>query len=164
PLRGTAMRRSPLLFLPFVIALCLPALAGAQKVDVVSDVEGQPLAENIKRLLSTLDFLGSPLSKEATDALQAAAAGRDAGKLQKLLDPHVLLQVAINPESRVKVARGQADAVLQQHGFTPVIVKVVNESTVKKALHIQSPQAGPRQKTDYSKRTTPKDAEIKNRF
>src|SRR5262245_7936490 len=107
------MRRSHLLFLPFVFALCMPSFAGAQKVEVVGDVEGQPLAENVKRLLSTLDFLGSTLGKEASDALQAAAEARDAGQLQKLLDRHVLLQVSINPESRVKVARGPADAGLQ---------------------------------------------------
>src|SRR6185437_10359001 len=50
--------------------------------------------------------------------------------------------VGINPESRVKVTRGPAPANLQQGGFTPVLVKVVNQSTVTKRLRIVSPQAG----------------------
>src|SRR5207237_1375303 len=76
-------------------------------------------------------------------ALQAACADRDAAGIQRLLDPHVLLAVSINPEARVKVARGPAPAVLQQAGYTPVLVKVVNEGTVTKALRVRSPQAGP---------------------
>jgi hypothetical protein len=63
--------------------------------------------------------------------------------MQRLFDPHVLLVVSLNPEVRVKAARGPAKAVLQQAGYTPVLLKVINESTVTKALRISSPQAGP---------------------
>ena len=42
--------------------------------------------------------------------------------------PQVLLAVTINPEERVKVGRGPAAAVLQQGGYTPVLVKVINEA------------------------------------
>lgn len=45
-------------------------------------------------------------------------------------------------KSRVKVSRGPAPARLQQHGFRPALVKVVNESTITKKLRIISPQAG----------------------
>src|SRR5262249_44259568 len=41
------------------------------------------------------------------------------------------------------VARGPGPTTLQQGGYTPVLVKVVNDSTVKKALSISSPQSGP---------------------
>ena len=75
-------------------------------------VEGQPLAANINRLLQALDMLGAPLSNEMTTALTAAAKARDAAKLQALLDPRVLFVVSINPESRVKVERGPAPALL----------------------------------------------------
>src|SRR5262249_54468986 len=54
-----------------------------------------------------------------------------------------LLVVTLNPESRVKVSRGPAQVTLQQGGFTPVVVKVINDSAVTKALRITSPQAGP---------------------
>src|SRR4051812_9724686 len=68
-------------------------------------VEGQPLAANITRLLQALEFLGTPLPKETTQALEAAAKERDAAKLQRLLDPHVLVHVSLTPEARVKAAR-----------------------------------------------------------
>jgi hypothetical protein len=162
------MRRLTLL----AILLLFPALARADKLDIVTDVEGQPLGQNATRLLQALDFLGTPLAKETAEAVEEAAKARDAAKIQKLLDPHVLLAVNINPESRVKVARGPADAALQQHGFTPVVVKIVNDSTVKSALRATSPQSGPRQKTDYNgviaeikkkidaKKITPKEGEL----
>ena len=55
----------------------------------------------------------------------------------------MLLAVHINPEARVKVARGPAPAVLQQAGYTPVLVKIVNESGGTQRLRIGSPQSGP---------------------
>ena len=51
--------------------------------------------------------------------------------------------VTLNPESRVKAARGPAAPTLQQGGYVPVLIKVVNDSTVKKTLNITSQQAGP---------------------
>ena len=106
-------------------------------------VEGQPLAANVNRVLQALDTLGSPLPNETLESLVRAAMARDAAQLQKLLDPHVLFVVSLNPESRVKVQRGPAPVVLQQAGYTPVLVKILNESTVTKRLRIVSPQAGP---------------------
>ena len=114
----------------------------ADKLEVQS-VEGQPLGENAKRLLDALDFLGAPLPEDTADAVRAAAKDRDAKKLQQLLDPHVLVQVTVNPESRVKVARGPSSAQLQQNGFVPVLLKVVNEAGVKSKLNVTSPQSGP---------------------
>jgi hypothetical protein len=137
------MPRSRHVILALGLALVVPAAARAQKVEVVADVEGQPLAENVKRLLTALEFLGSPLAEKTSGALKQAAEARDAQKLQQLLDPHVLVGVGINPEARVKVGRGPAEALLQQHGFTPVLIKIVNESTVKKSMRLLSPQAGP---------------------
>jgi hypothetical protein len=116
--------------------------ARAQKLDSV-EVEGQPLAGNAQRLLDALQFLGAPLPSETAAALQAAAKARDAGKIQELLDPHVLIVVTLNPESRVKAVRGPAAATLQQGGFVPLLIKVVNDSTVQQALRISSPQSGP---------------------
>lgn len=107
------------------------------------DVEGQPLAANVTRVLQALDMFGSPLPKEQTAALQEAAKNRDAKKLQELLDPHVLVQVTINPESRVQAARGPATVALQQGGYTPILLKIVNDGGATKALRISSPQAGP---------------------
>src|SRR5262249_30987325 len=124
-------------------ALALPAALFAQKLEVIDGVEGQPLGENATRLVKALEQLGTPLPKDLAKAVNDAAAARDAAAIQNLLDPHVLIQVSLNPESRVKAARGPADAVLQQYGVTPVILKIANDSTVKKSLAISSPQAGP---------------------
>jgi hypothetical protein len=119
-----------------------PQTPGAD-IPRVDDVEGQPLAANGQRLLKALDFLGAPLPAETTEPLQKALADKDARRIQVLLDQRVLFVVTINPEARVKVAKGPGSTVLQQAGWTPVLVKVINDSTVKKQLKILSDQAGP---------------------
>jgi hypothetical protein len=105
--------------------------------------DGQPLAANIDRLDQALEYLGAPLPSAMRDAIKRAGQARDARALQQLLDPRVLLVVQINPEARVKLGRGPASAEIQQAGYTPVIVKVVNESGGTGRLHIGSPQSGP---------------------
>jgi hypothetical protein len=132
-----------------LVLTSLPVAGWGQHLDINGDVEGQPLGQNVLRLIQAAEFLGSSFPEATVAALRQAAEQRDARRLQQLLDPHVLLTVHINPESRVKVGRGPAEASLQQGGFTPVIVKVVNEAAVKKGLRISSPQAGPRHKVDY---------------
>lgn len=133
-----------LLIAPLCAALgCLaagPALA--QQPDWVA-VEGQPLAANVQRLQQAMELAGTPLDTATQKALKAALAAEDARKIQAVLDPQVLLVVSINPESRVKVKRGPGPARLQQGGYTPVLVKVINEAGVTSPLHLHSPQAGP---------------------
>ena len=108
----------------------------------VAEVEGQPLGADIERLISALEYLGHPLPERLAAALAGAAKDRDAERLQELMDPQVLLAVSLNPEVRVKVTRGPVQAVLQQGGFTPCLIKVLNESTVTRQLQVKSPQAG----------------------
>ena len=122
-------------------AAARPAIA-ADPPPVIADVEGQPLGQNAERLIKALDFLGSPLPADVAKELSAAAVATDAAKVQLILDKRVMFVVNLSPEARVKVARGPADATIQQAGFVPLLVKVVNESTVKKPLKIGSPQAG----------------------
>ncbi len=106
-------------------------------------VEAQPLAANIQRVAEALEYLGTPWQADLRADLTSAGQARDAKRLQELIDPRVLLAVHINPEARVRVARGPAPAVLQQAGYTPVLVKVVNESRGTQRLGIGSPQSGP---------------------
>jgi len=137
--------------------------AAADPPPVVGEVEGQPLAQNAERLLKTLDFIGAPFPAAAAKELKSAIDDKDARKLQQILDKHVLFVMNINPEARVSVARGPADAKLQQSGYVPTLVKIVNESTVKKRLKVGSPQAGDR----YSGGGDPNpkdDPKIANRF
>src|SRR5205823_10766559 len=105
-------------------------VATAGLVHAQPDAEGQPLASNARRLLKALEFLGAPVPEEFLAAIDKAAAKQDAEELQKLLDPHVLFHVHLNPEARVKVKRGAGQAVLQHGGYVPVIIKVHNDSTV----------------------------------
>jgi hypothetical protein len=121
----------------------LAAVLSADDTLPVIAVEGQPLAANIRRVIRSLDQLGKSFPPGVTTDLLSAAKARDHARLQTLLDQQVLLVVAINPESRVKVLRGPAPAHLQQGGYTPVLIKIINESTITKRLRIVSPQAGP---------------------
>src|SRR5882762_5902203 len=123
----------------FVLAA---TIHGQTAVELRVPVEAQPLAANITRALQALQFLGAPLPEETVKQLETAAQAHDADLLQDVLDPHVLLVVTINPESRVKVQRGPAKARLQQAGFTPVLVKVINQSTLTQELRVVSPQSG----------------------
>lgn len=119
------------------------ALTASAELPPVIEVEGQPLAANAQRLMQALDFLGTPLASDARAKLQDAIAKRDAAAVQATLDPNVLCVVDINPESRVKAARGPAAAGMQQAGYMPVLIKVLNHATSVAKLRIGSTQAGP---------------------
>lgn len=125
------------------LSLALGFAVRAAELPPPETVEGQPLGANVQRVVEALEFLGTPLTPNKQTALVAAGQSRDAAKLQQLLDAEVLFVVNINPEARVKVARGPAAARLQQAGWTPVLVKVVNESGGTQRLRVRSPQAGP---------------------
>jgi hypothetical protein len=138
----TTFANSRFIFVVFLVAAIRMGPSVADELPVIA-TEGQPLGANVTRVVQALEMLGRPLPAELKKKLAEAAKARDAETLQKLLDPQVLLLVALNPESRVKVSRGPAQGVLQQAGYTPVLVKIINESTVTKRLRILSPQAGP---------------------
>src|SRR5829696_405871 len=117
-------------------------LWAADPLPVVADVDGQPLGQNADRVAKALEFLGTPLPADTVTALTAAVEARDAKKIQELLDARAVLQVTLSPEARVKVAAGPGPTNLQQSGWTPLVVKVANDSTVKAPLRVTSPQAG----------------------
>jgi hypothetical protein len=147
-----ATRHAPRATILALLACVLAAAPAAGQAPEPIEVEGQPLAANADRLLKALEFLGAPLPAKTAKQLSKAIEARDAKKLQQLLDPHVLAVVSLSPEARVNAVRGPAGAVLQQGGYTPVLLKVVNESTVTKALNITSPQARPIFAVDYEKK------------
>jgi hypothetical protein len=122
-------------------SMSLPFCRAAEPGTVVP-VAPQPLAANASRLVEALDFMGASLPADVQRSLAEAARKSDADRLQRALDEHALLIVELNPESRVKARRGPAKAILRQAGHTPVIVKVINHSTVTKELRVSSPQAG----------------------
>ncbi|MFP6874825.1 MAG: CehA/McbA family metallohydrolase [Verrucomicrobiales bacterium] len=93
-----------------------------------------------RRVGEALELLGRPLSSEASLALAKAASVKE---IAALLDPLCLVEITINPESRVKVGAGQAKGQLVEGGWTSFLVKVNNAAGVTAPLAVSSPQALP---------------------
>ncbi len=123
------------------IAVALRPQAFDPRLSVVA-VEVQPLAAQAARVAEALAYIGAPLSPADRAALAAVTARPDAAAaIQAILDPYCLLEVHINPESRVKVAPGPARAELVERGWRTFLVKVRNEAGVTAPLRVSSPQA-----------------------
>jgi hypothetical protein len=120
--------------------LILPPMSAAE-LPVVTSVEPQPFASQIKRLLEACDYIGSPLAADDRKSIEAALTAGDSSRAQQLLDRHCLLGVHINPEMRVKVQAGAAKAVLVEQGWRDFLVKVHNESGTTARLKAESPNA-----------------------
>jgi hypothetical protein len=123
-----------------------PGLVRAEDLPIVRGVERQPLVAQARRVAQALDeMLGAPLSKkqqaDLEKALKLTDADAAAESIQKVFDPLCLAAVHINPESRVKVARGPAAAKLMQSGWRVFLVKVHNEGGVTAKLRCSSPNA-----------------------
>jgi hypothetical protein len=110
-------------------------------------IDVQPLCAQILRLIQALDWLGSPLKPDDRNRLLKVLRDPESGtlplNLQTVLDPYALLQVTINPESRVSVVQGQARPILVQHGWRVFLVKVLNSGQVTARLNCSSPQVLP---------------------
>ena len=92
------------------LLVLLPVLR-ADELPIVNNVEPQPLAAQVTRLLDSLDMLGDPLPKQDADNLhRLAASGKGVEEMQRILDKYCLAGVNINPESRVKVQEGAGQA------------------------------------------------------
>ena len=91
--------------------LCIGSMAEAQvEIQPVAGIDAQPLKAQIKRLVQALEFLGQPLPQATQAALDEALELEDPDRVvlqvQEVLDSQVLIEVNINPESRVKVSEG----------------------------------------------------------
>jgi hypothetical protein len=108
--------------------------------------ELQPLAAQAKRIVETLDHLGAPLKSADRTAVLDAANGMDADRsvatIERVLDRYALLQVQINPESRVRVLPGVVKPELVEQGWRTYLVKVTNEAGVTAPLNVESPNTG----------------------
>jgi hypothetical protein len=122
------------------------AFAAEDWLKVVT-VEQQPLAAATERLVTALEYVGSPLSKEDRAMVEAALKQSDAKEcvkqLQQVLDPLCVLGVLINPESRVSVVEGPAKKELVQQGWRTFLVKVHNQAGVTAELKAESPNMLP---------------------
>jgi hypothetical protein len=106
---------------------------------LVEDVESGPLRKHINRLQEVIQH---SLSATDRDALRTFGSGKDdiSESVQKLLDPYCLIGVTINPESRVKAARGPLTADLIQGKKTLVLIKVQNDAGVTHGLKVSGDQ------------------------
>src|SRR6266567_6138615 len=129
--------------LPLLFSVAL----SAQDLPVVSNVEHQPLAAQVLRLIEALDVVGEPLpANEAAELRKLAEATSDkpaaVAQIQKILDRHCLIGVNINPESRVKAQEGPAKPELVEQGWRNFLVKVQNEAGITPVLSVDSANAG----------------------
>jgi len=124
-----------------------PQTAKADDFLKVDNVESQPLAAGVERLMEALEYVGAPLPAADRDALKAALKETNDAKLaaavQKVLDPHCVVGVTINPESRVSVVEGPAKKELIQQGWRTFLVKVHNLAGINPELKIESPNLAP---------------------
>jgi len=141
------MKKITLLCLLAALTFSPTLFAQNAPLPVVTGVESQPLLAQAVRLEDALSFLGSSLSAEDAKRLKALQdkppTEETSNTIQSILDPYCLAMVSINPETRVKVARGTAKAKLIQGGWTSFLVKVHNEAGVTAQLQVQSANAEP---------------------
>src|SRR5690606_11918465 len=98
----------------------------ADDLEPITGVDAQPLIAQARRIADALDFVGSPLEPAEKSALEAAfelPAEEAVAAIQRVFAPRVLIDVHINPESRVKVARGPAPPRLIQLGWRTFLVR-----------------------------------------
>ncbi len=133
----------PFAVLFFVLALLSPVRA--QSIPPVMQVDLQPLKAQLTRLVQAHDYLGDPLSEDTRKAIERALHMADENQaiaeVQKILDPLCLIDIQINPESRVKVAPGPGRRQLVENGWRNFLVKVRNEAGVTAPLRASSPHA-----------------------
>lgn len=112
---------------------------------VVEGVEFGPLRTQCRDLLQVLETLKAPLPAETIKSIRALLEKDPtdttaATEIQRLLDRFCLIGVTINPESRVKAARGPAAAELRKDQEAVVLVKIQNEAGVTHALQVTGPE------------------------
>lgn len=154
-----------------VLFLTFASVGFTDELNLVTEVEFQPLAAATQRLVEALDYLGSPLSEDDLSAIKKALVSEDHQQavtdIQKILDPHCLAGVNINPESRVKVKEGPVNKELMQQGWRTFLVKVHNEAGVTAPLAAESANSAPLYKRSSGRpdpeMTVPK-SEIPHRF
>src|SRR5262245_57222178 len=106
----------------------------------------QPLAQQARRVETTLAYLGQPISpadqRLIDDAMAVSDEEEGVRQIQTALDKYALAVVRINPESRVSVEQGPAAPELVEGGTRVFLVKVLNEAGVTAPLRVDSPNSG----------------------
>jgi DNA-binding transcriptional regulator YdaS (Cro superfamily) len=131
-----------------IVLVCALSPSAQERAHPSPAVPLQPLAQQVRRLETALAYLGQPLTASDHQAINAAMAlpaeadERAVAQLQQVLDRYALLDVRINPESRVAVQQGAARPELVEGGTRVFLIKVTNEAGVTAPLVVQSPNSG----------------------
>ena len=145
PMSNPLDRRALLRAFGELAALAVPLLAGVRLQAAATEL--QTLLAQIRRVLEAMRALGEPLADADVAALTAAENSGDAAAIaaavERLVAGRCLASVRINPEGRVSIARGAADARLVEQGWRAFLIKVQNEAGVTARLVLESPQARP---------------------
>ncbi len=148
-----------------VLVLALTDVAEPVPLPLVKNVDLQPLAAQVRRLVEAREAAGEPLSTGTREAVDAALTRTDADAateaIQRALDPLCLAEVNINPEMRVKVLPGPASARLVEQGWRTFLVKVHNEAGATAELRAVSRNAQSVHDSPWSH--TPSDTQFRRR-
>src|SRR5882672_7446028 len=119
---------------------------GQSSLPVIDDVDVRALRVQCRQLLEGLAKMKRALPPETERGLrdllkdEKKPSDETAAKIQRLLNAQCLVAVSINPESRVKAARGPRSAELVAGKETVVLVRVLNEAGVTHPLSLESPE------------------------
>jgi hypothetical protein len=106
----------------------------------------QPMAQQARQLAEALNYVGQPLTAEeqrrVNDAIGMSDEAAAVKALESVFDSHVLVNIDINAEGRVKVEQGTAKPDLIEEGARLFLVKIVNQAHVTAELHVVSPNSG----------------------
>jgi len=123
-----------------LLASSVPALAAT--LSLVTDVEWQPLAAQIERVVQAAEVIGEPFSASERAAIDAALKAQDLAKVQQALDGRCLFGVHLEADGRVKTQMlGSAKPELLEQGWRSFLVKVYNDPGVTAPLQVLSPNA-----------------------
>ena len=125
------------------------AASKGPQLPLVQKLDPDLMITQVRRVVAAAASLGSPLDTEDTRTLEAAftlaGTNRSAAAtkaIQRVLDQSCLVGVHINPEMRVKVARGPARSGSGGGRLAAFLVKVHNEAGTTASLRASSAQAG----------------------
>jgi len=124
------------------LAAAAPFASGQSPLPLVEDVDLEPLRKYCEKLRPSLIEMIRPDDYTELTRLSSikTPAADFSEKVQKILDPYCLAGISINPESRVKAARGPWEAGLVRGRETFILAKVQNDAGVTHGLKVAGEQ------------------------
>ncbi len=102
--------------------------------------DDQAVVLNARQIGDALEVAGNPLTDKEKGALERAKTTEEASVI---LDSKSIIEIVINPESRVKVSSLSVLPNLVEKGWTSHLIKIINEAGVTAPLQVSSAQALP---------------------